>query len=176
MRFDRKTPNDQFGGRNRANYVSPWAYVYYTTPDDSAPAGYEKNPNQGIDQKFEDIINNLQNQINQNKEEIKNINNKIDQINKEIQDIKNDIKNINEQIQNIINKQTSDGKALEKILEKLKETGVWIQEGDTINNGNFAPGKGIAAGNINVFGGKPDGDHWIRTNNGKTENDLAGGV
>lgn len=62
--------------------------------------------------------------------------------------------------------------ALLKIIEKLKEIGVW--EGDL--EGGFIPGKGIAGGNINLFGGSPDGAHYIRTNNKSTENDLAGGI
>lgn len=155
MRFDRRTDSDKVGGRNRANYVSPWAYVYYTTPDDTAPDGYDKNPNQGIDQKFQDIINNLQNQINQ---------------------INNQIKNIYEQLGDIINKLNGNNDVLEKILEKLKDINVWNQTGDTIIEGSFKPNMGIAGGNINLFGGAEDGSSYIRTNKNKTENDIVGGV
>lgn len=52
MRFDYKDFDSKVGGRSKATYISPWAYVYYTVRDDSAPDDYEKNPNQGIDQKF----------------------------------------------------------------------------------------------------------------------------
>ncbi|PEH49564.1 hypothetical protein [Enterococcus faecium] len=156
MRFDNKKDDGFIGGRTRATFISAWAYVYYTVDDDSAPDEYDNNPNIGIDIKFQDIINNLQNQIN-------NINN-------EINDIKGDITNINNQM----NQYDS---LFKKILEQLEEIGVWIHnDGDEITNGDFVPGKGIAGGNINVFSKEADGDYWIRTNSGKTENDLLGGV
>jgi hypothetical protein len=48
--------------------------------------------------------------------------------------------------------------------------------GGTIFEGNLYPDRHIATGNINLFGGTVDGNAFIRTNNGKTENDLAGGI
>lgn len=65
--------------------------------------------------------------------------------------------------------------ALMKILVNLQESGAWQPDGTTMN-GNFVAGRHIAAGNINVFGGTPDGNSFIRTSNNATENDLAGGV
>lgn len=73
----------------------------------------------------------------------------------------------------------SNGKlvdALTKILNNLKESGAWKQTGSTIFEGEFNHNRNIATGNINVFGGTVDGNYYIRTNSGKTENDLAGGV
>lgn len=66
--------------------------------------------------------------------------------------------------------------ALTKILQNLKNSGAWNQTGDTIFDGNFNSNRNIATGNINVFGGTADGNSYIRTNNGQSENDLAGGV
>ena len=66
--------------------------------------------------------------------------------------------------------------AVEKILTNLKNSGAWEQTGDTVFQGKFNDGRSIAAGNINIFGGTPDGNSYIRTNNGSSENDLAGGV
>ena len=51
-----------------------------------------------------------------------------------------------------------------------------IFHGDTVFEGKFNDGRSIATGNINIFGGTPDGNSYIRTNNGSSENDLAGGV
>lgn len=62
--------------------------------------------------------------------------------------------------------------ALRKIIENLEGSGAWTG-GLT---GSFNQGRNIATGNINVFGGTPDGASFIRTNNGSTENDLAGGI
>lgn len=66
--------------------------------------------------------------------------------------------------------------AFTKLLEDLKGSGAWEQTGDTIFKGNLKPNRHLATGNINLFGGVPDGDAFIRTNNGSTENDLAGGI
>ena len=42
--------------------------------------------------------------------------------------------------------------------------------------GSLDPNRHLATGNINLFGGATDGSSFIRTNNGSTENDLAGGI
>ena len=62
--------------------------------------------------------------------------------------------------------------ALNKIIANLESSGAW-RGGFT---GGFNSGRNIATGNINIFGGTTDGNSFIRTNNGKTENDLAGGL
>nr|WP_232846135.1 hypothetical protein [Enterococcus innesii] len=165
MRYSYNDFNSKVGGRNRASYISPWAYVYYTVRDDSAPDDYENNPNQGIDQKFIDIINNIYNEINNIKQDIENIY-------KEINDIKNDINNIKKDITNILNGNEKMEKFINKLIANLEEKGVWRggQEGD------FVSGMGIAGGNINLFSGTADGSTWIKTNNRRNENDLVGGV
>lgn len=61
---------------------------------------------------------------------------------------------------------------LQKIIDNLTASGAW--EGGL--EGNFVQGRNIATGNINIFGGVPDGNSFIRTNKNQTENDLAGGV
>lgn len=62
--------------------------------------------------------------------------------------------------------------ALNKIIDNLENSGAWIG-GLT---GGLNSGRNIATGNINIFGGTADGNSFIRTNNGQTENDLAGGL
>lgn len=62
--------------------------------------------------------------------------------------------------------------ALKKLIQNLEDKGIW--KGGI--NGGFVDGMGIAGGNINLFGGKEDGAHWIRTNKGSTDDDLAGGI
>lgn len=66
--------------------------------------------------------------------------------------------------------------AFEKLLQDLKNSGAWNQTGGNIFEGSLRPDRHIATGNINLFGGTVDGNAFIRTNNGKTENDLAGGI
>lgn len=66
--------------------------------------------------------------------------------------------------------------ALTNLLQNLKDSGAWNQTGSTIFEGSLKSDRNIATGNINLFGGTTDGNAFIRTNNGSTENDLAGGV
>jgi hypothetical protein len=66
--------------------------------------------------------------------------------------------------------------AFTTLLQNLKNSGAWNQTGNTIFEGSLRPDRNIATGNINLFGGTVDGNAFIRTNNGKTENDLAGGI
>lgn len=62
--------------------------------------------------------------------------------------------------------------ALKQIIDNLKASGAWQGGFD----GGLVNGRNIATGNINIFGGSPDGGSYIRTNSGQTENDLSGGV
>lgn len=66
--------------------------------------------------------------------------------------------------------------ALEKLLTDLKGSGAWRQTGSTVFEGELYPNRHLATGNINLFGGTTDGNAFIRTNSGSTENDLAGGI
>lgn len=66
--------------------------------------------------------------------------------------------------------------ALRKVLQNLYEAGAWNTTGHNIFNGSFNNGRHIANGNINLFGGVQDGNYFIRTNKGSTENDLYGGI
>ena len=66
--------------------------------------------------------------------------------------------------------------ALEKILQDLKNSGAWHQTGSNVFQGQLYGDRHIATGNINLFGGTPDGGSFIRTSNNRTENDLAGGI
>lgn len=131
---------------------------------------YDKFLNDKIDQEIYD-----------RKEEDKKLDNKI---NKEIQDrenddlgIKREIKTNVEKLENKITQLKGDNdkllSVLTKLINNLKNSGAW--DGDLFTGG-FKPNRNIATGNINIFGGTPDGNSFIRTNNSSSENDLAGGV
>lgn len=131
---------------------------------------------------YDKFLNDKINQeIDDRKEADINLDNKI---NKEIQDrenedlaIRREITNHVKQLENKITELKGDNNklltVLTKLINNLKNSGAW--EGDLFNGG-FKPNRNIATGNINIFGGTPDGDSFIRTNNTSTENDLAGGV
>lgn len=63
-------------------------------------------------------------------------------------------------------------KALRQIIESLERSGAWQGGLD----GGMVSGRNIATGNINIFGGQPDGNSFIRTSKDPQENDLAGGL
>lgn len=79
---------------------------------------------------------------------------------------------LKERIEALENANAGLQNALRKIIENLEGSGAWTG-GLT---GSFNQGRNIATGNINLFGGTPDGSSFIRTNNGSTENDLSGGI
>lgn len=81
-----------------------------------------------------------------------------------------------ESFNNLKSEYTKVKDALNIIIQNLKNSGAWNQTGSTIFDGNLNNGRNIATGNINVFSKRPDGDLFIRTNNNKSEGDLAGGV
>lgn len=70
--------------------------------------------------------------------------------------------------------------ALKSIVGSLRRSGAWDPNAtpntSTSLDGGVKSGIDIAYGNINLFGGTPDGNHYIRTNSGQTEDDLAGGI
>lgn len=105
----------------------------------------------------------------------------INQFNQSWEELKPELTQyVNNTINNYIDNQDSRiGKMyddLSLLLTNLKNSGAWTQTGATIFDGHLTEGRNIATGNINIFGGSVDGDSYIRTNSGASENDLAGGV
>lgn len=87
------------------------------------------------------------------------------------------------QTQKLIERITNTEKVLKEIINNYKKIGAWdpngqpAPESDNVEiKGSIKPNVNFAYGNINLFGGTPDGDFYIRTNAGSTENDLAGGL
>ena len=70
--------------------------------------------------------------------------------------------------------------AVNSIVDHLKKSGAWDPNAtpsqSTDIRGGLKDGINLAYGNINIFGGSTDGNSYIRTNSGQTENDLAGGI
>lgn len=102
--------------------------------------------------------------------EIKKIWDEIQKIWDAIEELQNGMSDQNANINKMLS-------AVEKILQNLKKSGAWtVPESGSIWDGSMTADRNIATGNINVFGGTPDGSTFIRTNNTSTENDLAGGI
>ena len=109
--------------------------------------------------------------------EVHKLNERID---REVQALNNridrEVKALNDRITMEVTRLDGKTKALEtalmKLIKNLENSGAW-SGGLT---GGLNSGRNLATGNINLFGGTADGSSFIRTNKGKTENDLAGGV
>lgn len=112
-----------------------------------------------LDNKVTAEINKLDNKIN---EKVKELNDRITRENNQLR----------QEIQTLKEKGDEANHALQEIINNLTNSGAW-SGGLT---GGFTQGRNLATGNINIFGGIPDGASFIRTNSGQTENDLAGGI
>lgn len=112
-----------------------------------------------LDNKVTAEINKLDNKIN---EKVKELNDRITRENNQLR----------QEIQTLKEKGDEANHALQEIINNLTSSGAW-SGGLT---GGFTQGRNLATGNINIFGGTPDGASFIRTNSGQSENDLAGGI
>ncbi len=111
---------------------------------------------------------------------------KIDALNRRIDDLDAKVERYHTELTNLINalsqrvsslenRVTTLESALKKLLQNLHDSGAWSYDGNILN-GNLNSGRNLATGNINLFGGSQDGNSFIRTNNGHTENDITAGI
>lgn len=108
---------------------------------------------------------------------VKNLKPLIDDLQRQVNEIKQELTTIKNDIQNIKNELAKHDNVLRKIVQSLINNGSWsAPQGQDILDGNFVNGHGVASGNINFFGGTQDGGHYIRTNGGHTEDDVAAGI
>ena len=130
-----------------------------------------------LEKKVDDEVKRLDGRIDALNDKLEKEIKKLDDIiTKEVETLNNLItaenNTLKERIQALENANAGLQNALRKIIENLEGSGAW-SDGFT---GGFNQGRNIATGNINLFGGTPDGNSFIRTNNGSTENDLSGGI
>lgn len=130
-----------------------------------------------LKEKVERDLQALETRINEKleaekQERIREINNLKEKLEQEKQARQRDKEDLQRQIQDQANKNNDLKDTLTKLISNLEKSGAWAGG----LKGNFKEGRNIATGNINIFGGTPDGNSFIRTNNGSTENDLSGGI
>ena len=125
-----------------------------------------------LKEKVERDLQALETRINEKLERIREINNLKEKLEQEKQARQRDKEDLQRQIQDQATKNNDLKDTLTKLISNLEKSGAW--SGGL--KGNFKEGRNIATGNINIFGGTPDGNSFIRTNNGSTENDLSGGI
>lgn len=130
-----------------------------------------------LEKKVDDEVKRLDGRIDALNDKLeKEIKKLDDRITKEVETLNNRItienNALKERIEALENANAGLQNALRKIIENLEGSGAWTG-GLT---GSFNQGRNIATGNINLFGGTPDGNSFIRTNSGSTENDLSGGI
>lgn len=130
-----------------------------------------------LKEKVERDLQALETRINEKletekQERIREINNLKEKLEQEKQARQRDKEDLQRQIQDQATKNNDLKDTLTKLISNLEKSGAWAGG----LKGNFKDGRNIATGNINIFGGTPDGNSFIRTNNGSTENDLSGGI
>jgi len=130
-----------------------------------------------LKEKIERDLRELETRINEKLEEekqerIREINNLKENLEQEKEARQRDKEDLTRQIQDQATKNNDLKDTLTKLISNLEKSGAWAGG----LKGNFKEGRNIATGNINIFGGLPDGNSFIRTNNGSTENDLSGGI
>lgn len=130
-----------------------------------------------LKEKVERDLQALETRINEKleaekQERIREINNLKEKLEQEKQARLQDKEDFKRQLQDQANKNNDLKDTLTKLISNLEKSGAWAGG----LKGNFKEGRNIATGNINIFGGLPDGNSFIRTNNGSTENDLSGGI
>lgn len=130
-----------------------------------------------LKEKIERDLQELENRFNEKLEtekqdRIREINNLKEKLEAEKQARERDKEDFNRKFQDATTKGNELMETLTKIISNLEKSGAW--SGGL--KGNFKEGRNLATGNINIFGGTPDGNSFIRTNNGSTENDLSGGI
>lgn len=130
-----------------------------------------------LKEKVERDLQALETRINEKleaekQERIREINSLKEKLEQEKEARQRDKEDLQRQIQDQATKNNDLNDTLTKLISNLEKSGAWAGG----LKGNFKEGRNIATGNINIFGGTPDGNSFIRTNNGSTENDLSGGI
>lgn len=130
-----------------------------------------------LKEKIERDLRELENRINEKLEtekqdRIREINNLKEKLEQEKEARQRDKEDLQRQLKDQATKNNDLKDTLTKLISNLEKSGAWAGG----LKGNFKEGRNIATGNINIFGGTPDGNSFIRTNNGSTENDLSGGI
>lgn len=130
-----------------------------------------------LKEKIERDLRELENRINEKLEtekqdRIREINNLKEKLEQEKEARQRDKEDLQRQLQDQATKNNDLKDTLTKLISNLEKSGAWAGG----LKGNFKEGRNLATGNINIFGGLPDGNSFIRTNNGSTENDLSGGI
>lgn len=130
-----------------------------------------------LKEKLEHDLQELETRFNQKLEtekqdRIREINNLKEKLEQEKQARQRDKEDLTRQIQDQATKNNDLKETLTKLISNLENSGAWAGG----LKGGFKEGRNIATGNINIFGGTPDGTSFIRTNSGQSENDLAGGI
>lgn len=132
-----------------------------------------RNLKEKIERDLQELENRFNEKLEMEKQDrTREINNLKEKLEAEKQARERDKEDFNRKLQDATTKGNELMETLTKIISNLEKSGAW--SGGL--KGNFKDGRNIATGNINIFGGTPDGNSFIRTNNGSTENDLSGGI
>ena len=121
----------------------------------------------------------IENRLTEIEGQLRDIYNKLEQINSEIAKLKERVTRLENDLQNkyneLLQKHNSNVQRIEALEWQLQQI-VNNLKGSGAMNSNGTMAHNIAYGTINVFGGSTDGGSYIRSNNGRTENDITAGI
>ena len=132
------------------------------------------------EQELKPIIEKMQNDINNNKEEIEKLKNSLGNLVERLNTIEQELKNLGDKITNLeqqiknLQDNINDGKIDDDLLNFIKNLYNDLKDRGLISGNYLADGLGFAIGNINLFG--QDENYYIRTSSSDKENDLIGGI
>lgn len=94
-------------------------------------------------------------------------------VGEELTTIKNDITNMKNTLAEHTTSINNLTGAVQKLLDNLHDSGALST--NNLTSYSFLNDRDIATGNINLYGGKPDGSTFIKTSNQKNANDITAG-
>ena len=134
-------------------------------------------------EKHMEVIDNrltqIENRLTEIERQLQDIYDKIAQINRDIATLQERVTHLENDLQTkyneLLEKHNNNVQRiaalewqLQQIVNNLKASGAMNSNGTMAHN--------ISYGNINIFGGSTDGGSYIRSNNGRTDNDITAGI
>jgi chromosome segregation ATPase len=127
--------------------------------------------------RFNAYLREMTETINYLLDKIEELENRIEALENKIIELENRIETLENKVIELENRIVELEKlkgAVQKIVNNLFESGAITN--NNIDDFEFKNGRDIATGNINLFGGTPDGNSFIKTSDNQTQNDITAGI
>ena len=131
---------------------------------------------------YDGIIDKLSDSNNAASVRVKVLETKVTNLETEVTELQTKVTRLETKVSELEAQLTETTNALKQIINNLINSGAWDPNANsdsaasTSLKGGLKFGINIAYGNINLFGGKADGNSYIKTHNGSVENDVTIGA